>query len=141
MTTLDLLQPLAPSIIGGIVVAVFNHAMTKRRERGKALAELRVAQLTECWGKIERAALLGAGVSAQSRDEAYDGLDRAVAKIRLLGTRREIEICDSFTVALSQGNGAAVIELLNELRRSLRDELGLESVPKMTNTFFRIHRD
>jgi hypothetical protein len=44
----DLIAPLASSVIGGLVVALVNHVMTKRREHEKKLAELRIEHLIEC---------------------------------------------------------------------------------------------
>jgi hypothetical protein len=133
------LAPLFASIIG--VVALANHFMTKWREHEKKLVELRVEHLIECWRKIEHASLIAENSASLVRSEAYDGMDDAIARITLLGTKREIEIANSVVVALTQIDSSAVVDLLNELRGTLRKELGLEQVPKMQNEFFRMRRD
>jgi hypothetical protein len=137
----DLIAPLASSVIGGVVVALVSHFMTKRREHEKKLAELRIEHLIECWRKIERAALVGDEASQESKNDAYDGIEDAIARITLLGTAQEVEMAQSVTVKLSKNNPEAVVELLNELRSNLRRELGLKALPKMENVFFRVHRD
>lgn len=137
----DLIVPLASSLLGGLIVAVVNHLMTKRREHAKKLAELRIEHLIECWRKLERGALVGEYFSQESRNVAYDGVEDAVARIILLGTEREVEIARRTTAKLSNNNPDAIVELLNELRSNLRRELSLERLPKMENVFFRVHRD
>ncbi|MDE2364892.1 MAG: hypothetical protein KGM42_19615 [Hyphomicrobiales bacterium] len=134
------LLSLAASVVGGVVVALFSHWMSRQRESEKRLAELRIAHLIECWRKIERAALLGKEIDDQARSDAYDGIDDAVARIKLLGTAQEVELADKFALKLSAGQSDAIVPLLNELRRSLRRELSLEALPEMENIFFRVHR-
>jgi hypothetical protein len=137
----QILSPLLASIIGGLVVAFANHFMTRRRETEKRLAELRIGHLIECWRKIEHASLIPEHSGPGVRNDAYDGMDDAVARITLLGTRREIEIANQVARELSNNNSSAVVDLLNELRASLRRELSLEEAPKMENVFFRMRRD
>lgn len=136
----SVLASLAASIVGGLVVAFANNLMTKRREHEKKLVELRVEHLIECWRKVERASLIANNSNQDERNSAYDGMDDAIARITLLGTKREIEIADKVAGELSRNNSAAVVDLLNELRASLRRELSLEEVPKMANIFFRMRR-
>jgi hypothetical protein len=137
---LNLILPLASSVIGGLVVALVNNLMTKRREHEKKLAELRIEHLIECWRKIERAASVGVDASQESRNEAYDRIEEAIARIILLGTEREVEIASSVTARLSKNDPEAIVELMNELRSNLRQDLGLKMLPKIENVFFRIHR-
>jgi hypothetical protein len=137
---LNLILPLASSVIGGLVVALVNNLMTKRREHEKKLAELRIEHLIECWRKIERAASVGVDASQESRNEAYDRIEEAIARIILLGTEREVEIASSVTATLTKHDPEAIVELMNELRSNLRQDLGLKMLPKIENVFFRIHR-
>lgn len=123
------------------MVALVSHFMTKRREHEKKLAELRIEHLIECWRKIERAALVGGEASRESKNDAYDGIEDAIARITLLGTEREVEIAANVTAELSKIHPEAIVELLNELRSNLRRELGLKSLPMMEDVFFRVRRD
>ncbi len=141
MLASDVIVPLASSVIGGVLVTAANHVMTKRREHDKKLAELRIEHLIECWRKIERGALVGDSAAPGARNDAYDGFEDAIARIVLLGTEREVEIAVSVTNQLSRNNPEAVVELLNELRLNLRQELGLKRLPSMENVFFRLRRD
>ncbi len=134
------LLSLAASVVGGLIVAFFAHWTTRQRDSEKLLAELRIAHLIECWRKIEPAAVISEGADDKTRSEAYDGIDDAVARIKLLGTSREVELADEVIVKLSDGKPDAIVPLLNELRVSLRRELSLEALPGMENGFFRIHR-
>jgi hypothetical protein len=137
----DLITPLASSVVGGLVVALVNHIMTKRREHEKKLAELRIEHLIECWRKLERGALVGDQASQESKNDAYDGIEDAIARITLLGTEREVEIAANVTAELSKNHPEAIVALLNELRSNLRRELGLKSLPMMEDVFFRVRRD
>ena len=141
MPASEIIAPLASSIVGGVVVALVNHLMTKRREHAKKLTELRIEQLIDCWRKLERGALVPEDASAESKSEAYDGFEEAIARVTLLGTDRDVEIAASVTQRLSEKDSGAIVDLLNELRSSLRRELGLTKVPDTANLFFRSHRD
>lgn len=141
MPASDLIVPLASSVTGGFVVALVNHFMTKRREHARKLEELRIEQLIDCWRKIERGALVPEDARAESKSEAYDGFEEAIARVTLLGTDREVEIAARVTQRLREKDSGAIVDLLNELRSSLRRELGLTKVPETANLFFRVHRD
>ena len=141
MLASDLITPLASSVVGGLVVALVNHIMTMRREHEKKLAELRIEHLIECWRKLERGALVGDQASQESKNDAYDGIEDAIARITLLGTEREVEIAANVTAELSKNHLEAIVALLNELRSNLRRELGLKSLPMMEDVFFRVRRD
>ena len=65
------------------MVALVNHIMTRRREHEKTLAELRIEHLIECWRKIERGALVADGANRDSKNDAYDGIEDAIARITL----------------------------------------------------------
>jgi hypothetical protein len=132
---------LASSLFGGLIVAFANHWMTKRRDYEKRLAELRVTLLIECWRKLERGALVSTSADEKSRNDAYDGMEDAIARIKLLGTLRETAMAEDVSRRLSAKEPAAVVELLNELRKNLRQELNLKMLPDMEDIFFRIHRE
>lgn len=141
MPASEVIIPLLTSVVGGLVVALVNHFMTKRREHARKLEELRIEQLIDCWRKIERGALVPEYASQELRDEAYDGVEEAIARISLLGTASEVKIAAGVTERLSRNDPSSIVELLNELRSSLRRELGLTRLPEVGNLFFRIRRD
>jgi hypothetical protein len=132
---------LIASIVGGLVVAFANHAMTKQREYERKLADLRVQHLIDCWRKIEKASVVDRSPSSKDkRNSLYDGLEDAVASIMLLGTEKEVELARNFSRELAEKRTSSADELLNALRASLRAELGLKSVADM-NIFLRMSRD
>jgi hypothetical protein len=132
---------LLSSIIGGVIVAFANHAMTRRKEHEKKLADLRIQHLIDSWRKIEKASVVDSSPSSQDRKNAlYDGLEDATASIMLLGTENEVELARKFSKELAAKRTSSADELLNALRASLRAELGLKSVADM-NIFLRMSRD
>jgi hypothetical protein len=137
----DLIVPLASSLIGGLVVALVNHVMTKRREHEKKLAEVRIEHLIKCWKQIERASNTENVTDRAELSRRYDDLEDAIASIVLLGAKKEVEAARRFAVALSEGSDKSATELLQSLRDSLRAELELEPVQGLGHLFFRTHRD
>jgi hypothetical protein len=137
----DLIVPLASSIIGGLVVALVNHFMTRRRERDKKLADVRIEHLIKCWKQIERASNTENVTDRAELNRRYDELEDAIASIVLLGAKREVETAREFAGSLAQGTDKPATELLQSLRESLRAELELEPVEGLGHLFFRMHRD
>lgn len=136
-----LILSLISSIVGGLIVAFVNHAMTKRREHQKKLNDLRIQHLIDSWRKIEKASVVDRSPSAKAKnDSLYDGLEDAIASIMLLGTEKEVELARKFSKELAANRISSADELLNALRASLRSELGLKSVADM-NVFLRMRRD
>jgi hypothetical protein len=132
---------LLSSIVGGLIVAFVNHAMTRRREHEKKLADLRIQHLIDSWRKIEKASAIDHSPASKDRKNSpYDGLEDAVASIMLLGTEKEVELARKFSRELAEKSTSSADELLNALRASLRVELGLKSVTEM-NVFLRMSRD
>ena len=141
MTFEAVILSLTSSVIGGLVVALASHWMTKRRDLEKKLVDIRVEQLVSSWTKIERASVVNHGdIAAEEKKRRYDDLEIAVASIMLLGDAREIEAAKSFAFEMAKGSGASVYELLNALRDSLRRQFKLEPVSGM-DVFFRMRRE
>lgn len=140
MAPQDLFVPLTSSVFGGLVVAIVNHIMTRRRERDRKLADIRIEHLIKCWKQIERAAFVGDDATVSERNKRYDELEDAIASIMLLGGKREVEAASHFAVALADSSNNSANGLLNSLRDSLRAELKLEPVASLS-LFFRMRRD
>ena len=141
MSASDLIAPLASSVTGGLVVALVNHFMTKRREHEKKLAEVRIEHLIKCWKQIERASNTENVTDRAELNRRYDDLEDAIASIVLLGAKKEVETARKFAVAHSEGTDKSATELLQSLRDSLRAELELEPVEGLGHLFLRMHRD
>ena len=127
------------AIVGGIIVAIVSHFLTKKREYQKKISETRLEYLVDSWLKIEKAALSPIDATADELNESRRNFDSAYAKVLLLGTKSEIEAANKCGDGLSSGDPEAIHFLLNSLRRSLRKEIGLEDVSGL-KTFFRLRR-
>ncbi len=122
-------------------MALVNHFMTRRRERDKKLAEVRIEHLIKCWKQIERASNTENVTDRAEFNRRYEELEDAIASIMLLGAKKEVETARKFAVALAEGTDKSATELLQSLRDSLRAELELEPVEGLGHLFFRMHRD
>jgi len=129
---------IASSILGGLIVAVANHFMTKRRDEHKQKGDLRIAYLIESWKRIERASNTE-NATPEQKSKLYDELEDALASITLLGTRQEVDLASQLAHAMGRGGSADSTKLLNGLRNGVRSELGLEAVDGMT-FFVRMKR-
>jgi hypothetical protein len=135
------LLSLVSSVVGGLVVAFASHMMTRQRELEKKLVDVRVEHLISCWTKIERAAQIGQDeITAEAKKQRYDDLEVAIARIMLLGDRKEVEETRKFAYEMASGSGVSVNNVLNALRDSLRQQFNLEQVAGM-DLFFRMKRD
>ncbi len=132
------LIPIASSLAGGIIVALANHFLTKNRDERKRKDDIRTAYLIDAWKNIEKASNLE-GRSDEHINSAYDKLEDSIASVILLGSKHEAELAMQLAVDMSKGPGADSTPLLNGLRGSLRAELGLEVLDKMT-VFVRMRR-
>jgi hypothetical protein len=84
---------------------------------------MRVQYLLDAYRRLER---------AQNRDmtrEVADELEAALADIQLLGSPRQVELAVAFIKEFAEKRNASAEELMQDLRRSLRQELLLDPVP------------
>ena len=133
------LLALLSAVTGGLIVAFANHQMTRRRELEKKSSELNIEFLIDCWTKIDRAARIGDDVPIEEINERYSNLEMAIARIMLIGNKKEIEAAKLFAVNLASGQNRNADDLLNSLRDSLRQRLGLERTEAL-GLFFRMQR-
>ncbi len=118
MTYEAALASLLSSIFGGLIVAISNHIMTRRREQEKRLSDLRIEHLISCWKKIERAASVNHdAIGMEDKRKRYDDLEDAIASIMLLGDRSEVDAASQFARELATRSNAPVNILLNTLRQ------------------------
>ena len=120
VTSFSLWIPLASAVVGGLVVAVFNHFFTKRRESDNEKRKVRVGYLLDAYRRLEAAAN-----REISNDELKTAFESAVADIQLLGTKQQIETALGYIADHVDGNDADINILLELLRDDLRQELGL----------------
>src|SRR5262245_27792145 len=116
--------------IGGWIVV---HILAGRRDRASKRRELITQYLVEAYRRLESSANRGepgkmSDVNAWIRD-----METSLADIQLFGTPKQVVLVQRFAVELSANSedsqGVHAGELLLDLRRELRKELGLDPVP------------
>jgi len=106
-----------------VLVAVGGWLVNQWRERHGLRRTMRVQYLLDAYRRLER---------AQNRDmtrEVADELEAALADIQLLGSPRQVGLAVAFIKEFAEKRNASAEELMQDLRRSLRQELLLDPVP------------
>lgn len=123
---------LVGAVVGGLVV----HRLTLRRESLAARRTQRVAFLLDAYRKL---------IDASERDplgeQRRDNLESALADIMLLGGAAEIEATERFQREFVEGGGASLVPVIEALRASLRNELGIEAIDLPDEFNFRLRLD
>ena len=138
VTSFSLWIPLASAVVGGSVVAVFNHYFTKKRDIDNEKRKIRIQYLIEVYRR-----LLVAYNRSPISDELKLGFETAICDIQLFGTEKQIMILNNF-IEKYKSNGPYFDDyyiLLEDLRKSLRVELGGGDAPKGLTVFHLVDRD
>lgn len=107
---------LAP--IGAVGVGVWAYAKGREAERDAKRRDEMVRFLVTAYEDLEN--------SAHRDPLPFDQLERAVARIQLLGTASQAEEARRFSREFAESGSAGMGPLLARLRQALRHELGLE---------------
>ena len=122
--------------ISGLIITIigwfFLHELTKRRDNANKRKELRITYLIEVYRKLEY-------VSNRSNIDTTEYMEKSMADIQLLGTKKQVELAQAVIKEMSETHEASLDELLYELKQDLRKELNLETVP-YPNKYLRIHK-
>lgn len=125
----ELLIPLVITTIVAISGWLAAHRLSAARERTAKRRETRVSYLIEAYRRFESVCQR----TPLGPDEAKL-LESAIADIQLFGTPSQISLARKFVQEYSSKKKADVDQLLADLRRDLRSELGLELI--IDDTFF-----
>ena len=123
----NLLVSVAVALVAGLI-AIWSNAWLSQRNKRR---DERIRFMLKTYEKFE----FGCNRSIIPNPDEFE---RAVAAIRLLGTPKQIELVEKFMDEMATQQMATTTDLLNELRRELRREIGLEAVPN-THMFFRLN--
>jgi hypothetical protein len=104
--------------VGGWFVV---NALSAQRERKNDRRDYRARFLIDAWVTLQDAA------NRSSRPQLM-ALESAVAKIQLLGTARQIELAQAFSLSMADKSRGSMDALLADLRDDLRAELDIEPV-------------
>jgi len=118
----QLLGPLLVTTAIAIGGWFIGHVLTRRRDRANKQREQRISYLIEAYRRLESCAHRGDSLD-------FSKMESAVADIQLFGSPRQVELVQALVTEFAAGGVASMDALLQDLRRDLRAELELASVP------------
>ena len=120
-----ILTPLSLLASSAIVVLGWSYVHRKSAERDlvNKRRELRVEYLINAYRRLESAS------NRPATKETFAEVEKAMADIQLFGTRTQVELVREFCFKFVENRTGSLDQLLNDLRKDLRKEPTLESVP------------
>jgi hypothetical protein len=119
-----LLFPLLVTTVIAVAGWWVAHSTATKRDQANKRRDLRIQYLIDAYRRLE---------SVSNRDENSpewaQGLESAIADIQLFGSAGQVALAKKFATDMAGKSQASADDLLNDLRRDLREELNLESVP------------
>lgn len=115
-------QVVVPALVALVVVAL-THLFSIYRERENKRREQRIGYLVSVFRALSK---------ANHHPRLYEvagEVEQAVADLQVFGTPEQVRLARNFATELGTIQEASMDALLNELRDSLRKELGREPVP------------
>lgn len=110
-------QVVIPALVALAVVAM-THILTGHRDLQNRRREQRIVYLVNAFRGLSKA-------NHHPRlYEVAEELEQAIADLQLFGTPKQIQLARKFATDLGTTQEADMDDLLNELRNSLRQELG-----------------
>jgi crotonobetainyl-CoA:carnitine CoA-transferase CaiB-like acyl-CoA transferase len=113
-----LLSVVSSSLVAGIAGAYLGHWLTYRREKKNRLQEQRIQYLIQAYRAFSKAN------NNPQLCEVADDLEQAVADIQLLGSPELIHLVQRFSEEFARKQEASLDEVLANIRKDLRNELG-----------------
>jgi hypothetical protein len=99
-----------------------GHRFAAHRDLLNERRKLRVTYLLEAYRKLEDAS------NRNDPDRTWPLFESAIADIQLLGSPAQVGLARRFALDMAQHHTAPLDPLVNDLRRSLREELELPEV-------------
>lgn len=125
-----------PSIITVLVALggwIAVHGLTARRDRNNKRREFITQYLIEAYRRLERVAGREQDNRIHNAVAFVIDVETSIADIQLFGTRKQVELVQKFAIEFNRSfrtpGGVSIEELLEDLRRELRNELNLQPVP------------
>ena len=123
----QLLIPLVATTVVAISGWIVGHKLNAERDLHNKRVELRVKYLLEAYRKLE------ASVESEVSRDNLDILESAISDIQLLGSPEQVDKVLTWSSQFSDGSiqkDVNLQDLLEDLRVSLRKELGLKRIDK-----------
>ena len=130
--TWTLFSQIAGTLLVAVVGGWLGHSLSALRDRENDRRKQRLDYLLEAYRRLE---------SASNRDPMgphWAKIESAVADIQLLGSAVQAELARTFAQSMARDGTAPLDPLIQELRQSLRKEMGLEAVAANV-VFLRVH--
>jgi hypothetical protein len=127
----ELIIPFASALAGAIVGGALNHVLTAKRDRNNKIREQRILYLMDAYRRIEN-------VVHRDDDSRLHEMEKSFADIQLLGSANQVRLAQRIAFEFASHGKVEMEELLNDLRSSLRNELGLESLGDQGIHYLRI---
>ena len=113
----------AISAFVALAVVGLTHLFTSRRDRENKRREQRISYLVTAFRSLAKA-------NHHPRlYEIADEVEQAIADLQLFGTPEQVALARQFATELGTTGEADMDTLLNELRNSLRREIGRSPIP------------
>ena len=121
----ELLGPLLVTTLVAVVGWVAAHRFAAARDRANKRRDVILERLVDAYLSLE-------GSANRPKERAdHRVVERAVAEIQLWGSARQAELARSFGETVAETGDARLTDLLEELRKQLRCELGLSDAGKI----------
>jgi hypothetical protein len=112
---------LLSAIVGGLVVAIANHLMTKKRDVEAKRREIALTKLVDAWLALDAAA-----EKPGIRDGELEKLEEAVRILVLFGEDEDIDLAENAVKSIQKNQPADWTELQKSLRKKIRDRMGIK---------------
>ena len=131
---LKLVLPLVVTAIVAMVGWIVVHRLNAERDLRNKRLELRTKYLLDIYRKLERSC--GKSVTR----EVADDLEIVLADLQLLGSTEQVRLAREYIDRFGNRSlaGLNVLPIMEDIRNSIRTELGLERVDHPV-THFRLH--
>lgn len=123
----QLLIPLVVTTLVAISGWIVGHKLNAERDLQNKRVELRIKYLMEAYRKLE------ASVESEVSRENLDILESAISDIQLLGTPEQVDKVLAWSSQFADGETQENVnlqDLLEDLRGSLRNDLGLQKIDR-----------
>lgn len=117
-----LFSQLAVTVFVAVIAAWIAHRLASERDARNERRKMRIQYLLDAYRLLERSTAQDPGV------EQWKAYEKAAVDIQLLGNKEQVHLAQDWVKEFSTKNRASLDPLLASLRRSLREELGLELV-------------
>ena len=115
---LSLIIPILIALLGWLI----THRFTSNRELLNKQREIKTTYLIEAYRKLE------SSTNPNNPKETWNDIKSAICDIQLLGTPKQVKLAKEFAEHMGKNDNASTMELLVDLRETLRKELSLEAV-------------